>query len=460
MSDTARNNIKSKSASILLFSKYPVPGKAKTRLIPEIGQERAALLHRRMTEHAVSAMRSAQDMPGPCDLELSVCCTGAPLKEFSKWLGPDLNYVSQPEGDLGCRLLEGFVTAFRNGSERTIAVGCDIPGLTPEILLKGIDALTEHDIVIGPAEDGGYYLIGMRTPRPELFADILWGTEHVYRQTMEAAKKLGLTAAELPMLSDIDLPADLSAIRDDPRFREIFNDRQLISIIIPTLNESGILEQTLNRLRSSQEIEIIVADGGSQDNTAEVAARSGALVLSVSGGRAAQMNAGAAESKGHILLFLHADTILPALYHDVICEALKNPSVSAGAFRFKTDGPGAAIRVVEWFTNIRSSVFHFPYGDQGLFMEKRVFEEIGGFPDLPIMEDFELVRRLRRRGDIVIIPEPAVTSARRWRKLGVLKTTLINQFMILGFLAGIKPARLKQIYRSTKDNKFHSRRGE
>lgn len=452
--------MKSKSGSILLFSRYPFPGKAKTRLIPEIGPERAALLHRRMTEHAVSALRIAREMPGRGDLELSVCCTGAPLKEFSKWLGPDLNYVSQPEGDLGDRLLNGFETSFRSGSERTLAVGCDIPGLTPGILLKGIDALSENDIVLGPTEDGGYYLIGMRTPRPELFADILWGTEHVYRQTMEAVKLLGLTAAELPMLCDIDLPADLSAIRDDPRFNEIFNNRQLISIIIPTLNESGILEHTLSRLSISQEIEIIVADGGSQDNTAEVAARSGASVLSVSGGRAAQMNAGAEEAKGQILLFLHADTLLPVRYHDMICEALKKPSASAGAFSFKTDGSGAAIRVVEWLTNFRSSVFHFPYGDQGLFIEKRVFKEIGGFPDLPIMEDFELIRRLRRRGDIVMISEPAVTSARRWRQLGVLKTTLINQFMILGFLAGIKPAKLKQIYRSTKDNKINSRRGE
>lgn len=443
-----------KSGSMLLFSRYPVPGKAKTRLIPEIGEERAALLHRRMTEHTVCTLRSAREMLGASDLELSICCTGASLKEFSKWLGQDLNYVSQPAGNLGMRLLKGFETAFSKGSKRTIAVGCDIPGLTQEILLKGIDALYEHDIVIGPTTDGGYYLIGMTSPRPELFADILWGTEHVYRQTLDAAKLLGLTVAELPMLYDIDMPADLSVIRNDSRFNEIFTGKHLISIIIPTLNESCILEQTLNRLCCPENIEIIVVDGGSQDNTVEIAASSGVSVLSVSGGRAAQMNTGAAEAKGQTLLFLHADTLLPIGYYDMICQALKTPSAAVGAFRFQTDGSGAEIRAMEWFTNFRSTVLHFPYGDQGLFLEKRVFEEIGGFPDLPIMEDFELVRRLRRRGDVVMIREPAVTSARRWSELGVLRTTLINQFMILGFLAGMKPSKLKQIYRRTKDNKI------
>jgi rSAM/selenodomain-associated transferase 2 len=298
----------------------------------------------------------------------------------------------------------------------------------------------------------------MTRARPELFASIDWGTERVYAQTRDAVKRYGLTSAELPEINDVDRPGDLHIILNHPGFKDVFAEKPLISVIIPTLNESAVLGRTLERVCRADGIEIIVPDGGSQDATTEIASAAGAAVMAVSGGRAAQMNAGASAARGPILLFLHADTLLPDDYDGQIRQTLDNPSVVAGAFRFQTDGSGVAMRVVEWAANFRSAILSWPYGDQGLFMEKRIFHESGGFAHLAVMEDFELVRRLRSRGSVVTLDDTAVTSARRWRELGVLRTALCNQCMIAGFLAGVEPERLSRFYRGHQGIHIHKDR--
>lgn len=429
---------------ILMFARYPVPGQAKTRLIPALGSEGAARLHRRMTEHAASVTRSLREKG---NAKVIICFTGARRGDFRAWLGLDFRYEAQPHGNLGERLRWAFARSFDSGAERTMAIGADVPGISLEILNRALDGLLGHDVVLGPAADGGYYLIGTKCFHSELFASIVWGTERVYGQTRAAIARLGLTVAELPTLNDIDRPEDLSALRNDPRFADVFIGRPLISVVIPTLNEAAMLGRTLEHVCRADGIEIIVSDGGSRDATCEIAAKAGAIVLDVSGGRAAQMNAGASAAKGRILLFLHADTLPPAGYADLIRQALDDPSTVAGAFRFQTDGVGAAIRLVEWAAYFRSTIFRWLYGDQGLFMERRVFNEAGGFAPLPIMEDFELVRRLRQRGSVVMLRDAAITSARRWEQLGIIRTTVINQIMIAGFLSGFPVHALNRLYR-------------
>lgn len=430
--------------SILLFARYPVPRHAKTRLIPALGPEGAARLHRRMTEHTVGVARAAS---ASGNARVIVGFTGAARRDFRSWLGSDLAYVEQPAGDLGVRLRQAFASAFRGGAQRAVAIGADIPELSAAHLHQALAALREHDVVLGSAADGGYYLIGMRCERPELFAGIDWGTERVGAQTRAAIERQGLSFQELPTLSDVDRPDDTSALRADPRFADVWTRKPLISVIVPTLNEAASLDRTLDCIRRAEGVEIIVADGGSQDATRETAAHAGATFLVTAGGRAAQLNQGAAIARGRYLLFLHADTLLPDSFAELIRQTLNNPATVAGAFRFQTDGSGAAMSLVEWGANIRSAVFKRPYGDQGLFVEKRVFDELGGFAPLPIMEDYELVSRLRRRGAVVILCEPVITSARRWRRLGALRTTVRNLAMIVGFHVGVPPVRLARFYR-------------
>ena len=220
---------------------------------------------------------------------------------------------------------------------------------------------------------------------------------------------------------------------------------------MPVLNESANLQRAIDSTQPSDNIEVIVVDGGSSDDTCQVAAACGVKVIASSAGRSSQMNLGAAAATGEILLFLHGDSRLPLGFDRLIRQVISGmqPPI-AGAFRLGIDAPQASLRWVERGVYWRSKNFQMPYGDQGIFLQAKIFEELGGFPDLPIMEDFELIRRLRQRGKISIISQPIMTSARRWLQKGILKTTLINQLMVMGYLVGVSPERLLELYRRKK----------
>lgn len=226
-----------------------------------------------------------------------------------------------------------------------------------------------------------------------------------------------------------------------------------ISIIIPVLNEAYHLAKTLAVLSEATNVELIVVDGGSQDETIAVAQTADAKVISSIPGRAVQMNLGAVIASGDILLFLHADTRLPLKFDTIIRETLAHSI--AGAFELKIDLPSVGVRLVEWGTNLRSRYLQLPYGDQAIFLKKSVFEAVSGFSELPIMEDFEFVQRLKQHGNIKIVPASVLTSGRRWQTLGVVRTTLINQFIIAAYLLGVSPDRLKQWYRSGMRRRNH-----
>lgn len=220
----------------------------------------------------------------------------------------------------------------------------------------------------------------------------------------------------------------------------------LISIIIPAANEGDYLGATLTALAGVAGIEPIVVDGGSRDNTREVAAAAGVRILSTPPGRALQMNAGAAAARGSLLLFLHADSILPAGFADCIRRTLREPQVAAGAFRLTISAPGPALRILEKLIYWRSLFLQMVYGDQALFLTTEMFQAAGPFPEMPIMEDFEFSRRLRRRGRIAILPQAVTTSARRWQRLGLIRTTVTNQLLIVAYLSGVDPQRLARWY--------------
>lgn len=218
----------------------------------------------------------------------------------------------------------------------------------------------------------------------------------------------------------------------------------MVAVIIPTLNEAANIAATLAAVGNA---EVIVADGGSGDDTAELAAKLGVRVIEANGGRAAQQNAGAAATRAPLLLFLHADTRLPAGWAEVVRRTLADPRVALAAFRLAIDGATFGERIVAAGANLRSRAWGLPYGDQALFLRRETFERLGGFATLPIMEDWDLARRAKRFGRIAVVDPAVTTSARRWRKLGVLRTLWRNQMVLIGWRLGIAPARLAAYYR-------------
>ncbi len=220
-----------------------------------------------------------------------------------------------------------------------------------------------------------------------------------------------------------------------------------ISIIVPTLNEAENLPAL--QAAAMHVEELIVVDGGSTDDTVKIANNLGFRVLEEirSGGRGAQLNTGAANATAPLLLFLHADTLLPSGFQFAVIECLGNPETILGAFSLKVNGGGTALNFIAMCANIRSRFLQLPYGDQTFFLRKNDFTELGGFPKLPIMEDFTFVKQAKKMGRIKTLPQTVTTSARRWQRLGPMRTTLINQLVILGYYMGMKPEKLAAFYR-------------
>jgi len=223
-----------------------------------------------------------------------------------------------------------------------------------------------------------------------------------------------------------------------------------LSVIIPTLNEADHIGRVLDDVSQGEAVDVIVADGGSIDSTVAQASAHGARVTQGPPGRARQMNQGAALARGVIYFFLHADSRLPPGFDRVIRRELGAEDVAAGAFSLGIDAEFKKVRIVEYWANLRSHHLGLPYGDQGMFLRAERFQQCGGFPELPIMEDFAMMRHLRQAGRIVTAPERIYTSFRRWRRMGVLRTTLINQAIIIGYLLGVPADRLSRWYRRSR----------
>jgi rSAM/selenodomain-associated transferase 2 len=239
------------------------------------------------------------------------------------------------------------------------------------------------------------------------------------------------------------------------------NNNETISIIIPALNEAQNIERTIISAQASEPssaaaVEIIVVDGGSIDATVEIAQTLGAKIILAGQGRAHQMNVGAQVATGQILLFLHADTCLPAGFDRLVRAALqkhlpKSPKTTiAGAFELKINGEASGLRLVEWGVKWRSRWWQMPYGDQAIFLRAETFQQVGGFPVMPLMEDFALISRLQKLGAIKILSATVVTSDRRWQQKGILKTTILNQIIVMAYLLGVAPDRLAKWYRSQR----------
>jgi rSAM/selenodomain-associated transferase 2 len=223
-----------------------------------------------------------------------------------------------------------------------------------------------------------------------------------------------------------------------------------ISIIIPVVHEENIINDTIKRLRTmplGDVTEIVVVDGSENDATIREINDSSVKTLRSLPGRGRQMNKGAEETQGDILLFLHADTALPERGLELIVNTMCDKNLVGGAFDLAIDGQGIAYRLIEKAGSWRSRLSRVPYGDQAVFLRRDYFRSLKGFREIPLMEDVDLMRRVKKDGGrICILNQPVMTSARRWQEEGVVRGTLRNWFLIILYLFGVSPEKLARWY--------------
>ncbi len=415
---------------IIVMTRLPREGRNKTRLIPALGLKGATEFHDRLARHTIGrASAYALMHPGT---RLRVQLEGGSTLEGKNWLG-EVDCQVQKDGDLGQRLHAAIEQAFSEGASRVLVIGTDCPSLDERVFSEAFNALERTELVFGPAADGGYYLVGLTRSRREIFENIAWGGPQVLKQSLAAAATCGVHAFLLNCFPDVDVAEDL------PAANALLAAGSTLSVIIPTLNEEPHLLKLLEWLKQAAPYEIIVVDGGSSDGTVALAERTGVRVIKGPKGRASQMNLAAGMASGEYLLFLHADTVPPAHYPQIICQILQSPGFSAGAFRFALAGNLAEYRLIESFVHLRCRLQGTPYGDQGLFIRRQIFRHVGGFPDWPVLEDLHLVRRLKRLGPVRIASQSAMTSPRRWEKGGTIKTFLRHQWILVAYYIGVPP---------------------
>lgn len=432
---------------LVVFARYPEPGACKTRLIPALGDVGAAQLHEQMTRRTLSWARELRDKS---DVEVQVRFFGASANAMRDKFGEDLCYLPQCDGHLGAKLEEATQWGQQRNYRSLAIVGTDCPQINEAYVRSALDTLETHELGIAPATDGGYALIALGRDAlgkselvRALFREKNWGEANVLKDTLADIAPINLRVALLNALSDVDEPEDLQFWEQ----RDEVAARPEVAVVIPTHGEEPRLRDVLESAHAETTAEVVVVAAGHRQDVVKICAETLTPMRSADANRAVQLNLGAAATSAHRLLFLHGDTVLSPDCLNEIDEILTQEGVVAGAFQLEIESSRRAARWVEWGVRQRSQRFQMPYGDQGIFLNRDTFEQLNGFREQPIMEDYDLVRRLRRMGRIAISSLSVKTSPRRWHQVGFVRTTIVNQLMILGYHVGVSPQRLARLYR-------------
>ncbi|OHC04477.1 MAG: hypothetical protein A3H23_06695 [Planctomycetes bacterium RIFCSPLOWO2_12_FULL_40_19] len=411
---------------ILEFAKYPQPGHVKTRLAVSLGSEEACRIYNAMAQKTHHELLKLQERG---EARVIVYADGADRQKMSGWLRGAYDIWLQPDGDIGTRLESAFCKAFEMGFRTVIAVGTDCPGLTAEKIRKAIGQLKRFDVVIVPATDGGYVLIGTNTFQQELFRQVTWSSDRVLEQTLQQAKVKNMSVALLDPETDVDTAEDLKMVE------ATLNPE--VSVIIPVLNDHHFLKETLDAFSCAHhlgEIEVIVVDGGSPDGSDVVAADFKAKLLKSAPGRAQQMSLGARHARGRWFWFLHADC-LPEI--ETIRELpgyLRSMGLRWGFFRQRISDPSLWFRLIEMGNELRGRIFGLPYGDQGIIVHRDLYFQCGGFAQVPFLEDVILSRCLSGICRPTAINKTIRIPSRHWRPAGPFFTTIRNIGIVFRFL--------------------------
>lgn len=406
--------------AVIIFTRAPIPNRTKTRLMPYFNPKQCAKLHECFLK----------DIRQECDrinADVFVCYTPnekEAKEQLQSLLGNEKKYFHQQGEGLGEKMYQAFEKVFSLGYTSCILMGTDIPEIRREHIEKAFSVLEKKDVVFGRTEDGGYYLVGMKKARREAFGLDTYGHSSVFAETLEQLKKKKISVGYTETLNDMDTPMDLKKYR-----KRLRKDRKLfltktekyiweqlrISIIVPTYNEEKTIQKLQRQLKPLQKkCEIIFVDGGSTDRTLQLI-DSAYRVLQTKKGRAKQMNAGAKASHGDILFFLHCDSELPDNPLEEIKRVMRK--YRAGCFGIAFHSKNFFMFTCRVISNHRIKDRKVMFGDQGIFIDRDLFFDIGMFPNLPIMEDYQFSLNLKKRKiKLGIARKRIYTSDRRFPK--------------------------------------------
>ena len=436
--------------AIIFFTRAPIAGRTKTRMQPYLSPDECAALHKAMIK----------DIYEECSkIQADIFVYYTPLEGLGrlyKLIGKESTYRLQKGADLGEKMCNAISEVLDLGYESCILIGSDIAELRKDHLNTAFNKLENADIVFGKTVDGGYYLVGMKKAVKEVFEVEQYGNSEVLASTLKKLSKLGLNVAYTKTLYDIDTKEDLALHRKRlrqyvPRHSRYYKklqrrnlgkfalDKLKISIIIPVYNEEKTIVNLQSKLNSLYEqCEIIFVDGGSTDATLSLIDKKYKLFSSEKG-RANQMNKGALESSGDVLLFLHSDSTLPKNALRQIKKVMRN--YEAGCFGISFNTKSILMKICALMSNYRAGIGHIMFGDQGIFIDRTVFFNIGMFPSLPIMEDYQLSLTLKsKKINTAMTKSHITTSDRRFTGNSIDKLKLM-----------LKMHRLRSMYRKGVD---------
>lgn len=456
------------SRAVILFTKVPQPGRVKTRMMPYLSGEECA-------ELMTCFLKDIRNRLALIRADIIVCydagggsrtqgergqagCAGpGPLRSI---FGKKASYIPQRGEDLGRRMAYAFRDAFDLGYTSCILMGSDIPEVRTADIQDAFGKLEQRDVVVGPSADGGYWLIGMHKLHYCLFEDREYSHGSVFDELVSTADREGLTYDLTVMRQDIDTPEDIrnyiSCMREEFVLRTSCTGRYLagrmsISLIMPVYNEITTIDSMIRQLdRLRDKMEIIIVDGGSTDGTCERIPDRFTLLHSGKG-RARQMNAGAAASHGDILFFLHCDSELPDDPAGEIRRVMAR--CEAGCFGIGFHSRHFFMMTNRVISNLRAGIHHVMFGDQGIFMTRELFEQTGGFPEIPVMEDYQMSLTLRdmdiRTG---LARHRIYTSDRRYpKKTGPMLELMAKMYMLRrDYKAGRPPEEIAEEYKDIR----------
>lgn len=434
-------NMQAVRKALIIFMRYPEAGKVKSRLAARIGREEASRVYEYLVRRTLGVAADFKRLSPETDLFISITPRQKLAAASRSHPGPWVFFPQEGVG-LGERMENAVGEVFSMGYDHAALVGTDIANLQPEDFSEAFEALAQGQAALGPAADGGFYLIGLNRPCPPVFQPDEWGSKDVFSRTERLLKDAGFSVRSVQRRQDVDHSEDLESLKGRPDFEAG------LSIVIPTLNLGKRVESLVQGLNEQlwPNDEVIIAHGrGSGCGIAQdLSERVRHVITPV--GRGLQMNKGAEIARGGLFLFLHADSIPPPNFPYSVRKIATTLDAGLGCFQLAFSPSDASLDLIAAWANFRTRTLKLPYGDQGLFCRREIFEKAGGFKRSFLMEDVDFVKSCRQFGRLLALPDKMLTSPARYVEMGVLRASFKNHMVMALYHLGVDEKRLYSLY--------------